>query len=286
MVNECIICKGTNAVPFYSGLLKCQGCGHVFADLHLDEKELSEIYRKDYFFGNEYSDYIADKDVLQKNFKLRLRILKKYIDPYYHKSLIEIGSAYGFFLDVVRHDFDSVQGIDITEDGVRYAREKLNLNILHGDFLGVDLDNQKFDVVCLWDTIEHLSYPHLYIEKISKHTKAGSLLAITTGDIESLNARIKKDKWRLIHPPTHIHYFSIAALTKLLGNYGFDVIYNRYCGFYRSVNNVAYNVLVLRKRLLWLYNLLRKSGITNLDFYLNLYDIMYVIARKSELPPN
>lgn len=279
-MNSCIVCTSRHNKPLYQGILKCEDCGYIFTDLGLKGDEFFELYRKNYFFGGEYSNYVADKKVLQKNFGLRLKALQNFLDPHRHRHLFEIGCAYGFFLDIVRDWFETVQGIDITEDGTHYAREKLNLNVIHGDLLAHDLGNQKFDVVCLWDTIEHLRNPDLYLEKMSRHMQKGALLAITTGDIESLNARIKKDKWRLICHPTHAHYFSKKTLARLLNRYGFDVIFNQYCGFYRSIDNITYNILVLRKKGPWLYKLLSKIGLTNFNLYLNLYDIMYVIARK------
>jgi len=279
-MSNCALCGSSRSMPLYKGIPKCRDCGHVFADLQLTDGDFFELYRRNYFFGNEYSDYVADKRELQKNFRLRLRVLKDFIDPLRHKNLLEIGSAYGFFLETAEDHFDSVQGIDITEDGVRYARDVLNLDVIQADLLRHDFGRRKFDVVCMWDTIEHLQSPKLYLEKIAGHMEEGSLLAITTGDIESLNARFKKNKWRLIHPPTHAHYFSKKTMEKMLGDLGFEVLYNRYCGFYRSIDNIAYNIFVLRKNWPQFYALLHRSRITSLDFYLNLYDIMYVIARR------
>lgn len=280
MMNNCIVCNSTKAEPLYPGILKCQECSHVVADLLLSDQELFELYKKDYFFGDEYSDYVADKKIIQKNFNLRLNTLKTFLKPN-HTKLFEIGCAYGFFLDVAQSRFNQVQGIDITTDGIRYARDVLNLDVLQSDLLKHDFGDQMFDVVCMWDTIEHLRQPEQYIEKISKQMESGALLAITTGDIGSSNARIRKEKWRLIHPPTHIHYFSKKSMANMLNNYGFDVVYNRYCGFYRSVDNIAYNIFVLRQKQPKLYQVLKSLKLTELDFYLNLYDIMYVIARKS-----
>ncbi len=279
-MSECVVCGGSRHKPLYSGILRCEGCGHVFADLRLSDEELSRLYGKGYFFGEEYSDYLADRRVLQKNFRLRFRTLQRFLDGTRHRRLLEIGCAYGFFLDLARKRFESVTGIDISDDGTRYAREQLGLAAIHGDFLGYDFSGQIFDVVCLWDTIEHLRDPHLYLEKVGSLTEKGALVAITTGDVESIVARFKKEKWRLLHPPTHLHYFSKRTLARLLDRCGFDAVYSRYCGFSRSVDNIAYNILVLRKQRQRLYDLLKKSGLTRLDFYLNVYDIMYVIARK------
>jgi 2-polyprenyl-3-methyl-5-hydroxy-6-metoxy-1,4-benzoquinol methylase len=277
----CIVCGAVGqALPLYPGILRCGTCGYVFADMRLTDEELFALYNERFFTGAEFSDYAADERFFRKNFQLRYKELKRFIDPKRHKHLLEIGSAYGFFLDEVRHEFASVQGIDITDAGVRAARERFGLDVVQADFLAHDYGAQKFDVVCMWDTIEHLRAPHLYLKKVAQHTQPGALLAVTTADVESLNARLRSERWRMIHPPTHLHYFSAATLTRLLDRHGFDVIYNRYCGFYRSVGNVAYNVLVLRQQKPWLLKPLERIGLTKLGFYLNLYDIMYVIARR------
>ena len=278
---ECIACGiAAQSVPLYRGIRRCHRCGHVYADLRLTDDELFALYNERFFTGAEFSDYAADERFFRKNFQLRYKELERFIDPARHKRLLEIGSAYGFFLDTVRAEFASAQGIDITEAGVTHAREYFKLDVVQGDFLAHDYGAQKFDVVCMWDTIEHLRAPQLYVEKIARLTDRGALLAVTTADVASLNARLRQERWRMIHPPTHLHYFSAATLTRLLERCGFEVVYNRYCGFYRSVGNVAHNILVLRRQRPRLFRWLERTGLTKFGFYLNLYDIMYVIARR------
>ncbi|PWT89454.1 MAG: hypothetical protein C5B55_11380 [Blastocatellia bacterium] len=278
--NLCLVCHHNASKTLYPGILKCTECGYVYADMTLTDEELFALYNEAFFTGAEFDDYAGDEVFFRKNFRLRIRELKKFIDPARHKDLLEIGSAYGFFLDEVRSEFDSVQGIDITEAGVRHAREQFHLDVVEGDFLSHDYGAQKFDVVCLWDTIEHVRSPHLYVEKIAHHTEPGALLAITTADIDSVNGRVRGRRWRMIHPPTHLHYFSRETLTRLLESYGFEVVYNHYCGFYRSIGQMAYNVLVLRQQKPRLFRVIQKAGIEKLGLYLNLYDIMFVIARR------
>lgn len=279
-VAECIVCSHTATTPFYEGILKCAGCGYIFADLSLSDDELFALYSENYFAGDEYRDYAAEKDIIQKNFRLRYKVLRSYLDRERHKNLFEIGSAYGFFLDLVRADFDTVGGIDVTEAGVRFARDKMGLNVSQGDFLDHELAD-KIDVACMWDTIEHLRSPHLYLKKISDNMDSGGVVAITTGDIGSVPARLRGQRWRLIHPPTHAHYFSPETLKHMLANYGFEVLYNRYCGFYRSTETIAYVILVLRQQRPKLFERLKRSGLLKFDLYLNFYDIMYAIARKA-----
>jgi 2-polyprenyl-3-methyl-5-hydroxy-6-metoxy-1,4-benzoquinol methylase len=231
--------------------------------------------------GGEYSDYLADKKVAQDNFKLRLKTLRKFLDPERHKRLLEVGCAYGFFLDVARGRFEVLKGIDVTAEGTAYARNELGLDVVTGDFLTHDFKSRKFDVVCMWDTIEHLSDPAGYLAKISSDmVDKGALVAITTGDVGNLNARIKKNKWRIMNAPTHVHYFSRETLGRLLDKNGFDVIYDSHCGFYRSIGMALHRILLAHKKGKRFCDILHKSGLDGLQFYLNLYDIMYIIARK------
>lgn len=248
--------------------------------MQLSADELRALYDERFFTGVAYSDYAGDERVLRKNFRLRLRILRRFTNDARHRRLMEIGSAYGFFLDEARKFFPHVEGIDITDAGTVFARERLGLNVSQADFLAEDYARRRFDVVCLWDTIEHLARPDLYVEKIARLTESGALVALTTGDVESLNARARGARWRLIQPPVHLHYFSADTLRRLLERCGFEVVYNRYCGFYRSAENVAHNTLVTRYRRTSAFESLRRTPLVKFDFYANLYDIMYVIARK------
>jgi hypothetical protein len=163
---------------------------------------------------------------------------------------------------------------------VSYAKDRLGLDVSCADLLSYDLAGRDFDVVCMWDTIEHLARPDLYIEKLAEHMRGGALIAITTGDFGSLNARMRRTKWRLMHPPTHAHYFSLASIGTLLERFGFEVIYRRHCGFYRSLKSMAYGVFDQRHGNPMVGSLIQRLGIGEWSIYLNFYDIMYVIARK------
>ncbi len=280
MNQACLICRRTDVAPLYEGLLRCRNCQYIFADLNLNDDDFARLYDHSLFKEGEFFDYAADRKYLTRNFRLRCKVLRRYLDPERHQRLLEIGSAYGFFLDVVRAEFREVLGIDLTDEGVCYSREQLKLPAVSGDFLKHNFGGAKFDVVCMWDTIEHLGRPDLYVARICELTEPGALLALTTGDIGSLVARLRGKRWRMIIPPVHAHYFSRATIARLLDTYGFDVIYDRYGGFYRSVSNVAYIILALRHKRPGLFRRLERLGVLNWGFYLNVYDIMYVIARK------
>lgn len=274
----CLVCGGVFQSSELPGLLRCTTCTFVTADVAISTAELTSLYSKDYFAGEEYKDYVAERDLIEKHFRIRLKKLLRYTPAPSRRRLLEIGCAYGFFLTVAREYFKSVEGIDISRDAVNYAKERLKLPVHLGDFLDYKL-HENVDLVCLWDTIEHLQSPHLYLQQVAQNMNPGGIIALTTGDIGSLVARCRGGRWRQIHPPTHLHYFSKATLAHLLRNYGFRVLYCGSDGMFRSLDTIAYIVLNIKHHQPKVYSALKRLGLLNWNVYLNLYDIMFVIAQ-------
>ncbi len=273
----CILC-GTDAShhQLYPGILRCPTCALVFADAHLTAVELEQLYQRDYFFGDEYLNYREDKPYLQRNFRARIKTLRRFSPG---GNLFEIGCAYGYFLELAEKTWQ-VEGCDISAGACQDARSR-GLNATAGDFLNLPLKQAQCDVVALWDTIEHLARPDLYIAKASQLLKQGGILCATTGDIDSLVARTRGERWRLIHPPTHLYYFSRKTIEKMFAQYGLEIVHFGHVGYSRSVQQMLYSLLVLNRETKLrkgIYNVLKP--LFSFPLYLNLYDIMFVIARK------
>jgi 2-polyprenyl-3-methyl-5-hydroxy-6-metoxy-1,4-benzoquinol methylase len=168
---------------------------------------LRRLYGRHYFEGEEYRDYRAERPILEKHFRRRLKRLLQFVPNANKRHLIEIGCAYGFFLGVARYDFATVQGFDISAEAVNYARQQMGVSATTRDFLDY-APRDPVDVVCMWDTIEHLQHPHVYVEKLAQIMPRGGVVAVTTGDIESLVARLRGSRWRQIHPYAFTLLFS------------------------------------------------------------------------------
>jgi len=241
MKRDCLVCGGKYRPSRIRGLLRCEECSFTTADLNLSEAQLRQLYTAGYFAGNEYRDYVADRPVIEKQFRFRLRRLLRLVPNALDKNLFEIGCAHGFFLEVARSAFRSVEGIDISDDAVAYARQHLGVEATSSEFL-----THQFvvppDLICLWDTIEHVARPDLYLQRIANSLPQRGILALTTGDIGSWLARTRGGRWRQIHPPTHLHYFSRHTLARLLRRYGFVIKFIGSEGMYRSVDTMAYIV--------------------------------------------
>lgn len=277
----CLVCGGRYRASRLPGLKECDHCGFITADVSLSDTELEGLYGKDYFHGVEYRDYVAEGASLKFNFRRRIETLKTLIPAFSSLDVFEIGCAYGFFLDDIRAEVRTAKGIDISEAATNYARANNHVDAACGNYLDYRLES-KPGLVAMWDTIEHLARPDLFLEKVSCDLAPGGYFAVTTGDIGSLNARVRGRRWRMIHPPTHLHYFSADTLTKLLAKNGFELVHLSHPGNARDLRSILHFIVALRMGWDKLYDRISSWRIFRTSVTLNLFDIMFIVARKRD----
>jgi len=254
-------------------------CGFITADMSISEEELAALYGEDYFHGEEYRNYVSEEASLKDNFRRRIVTLQHLIPDLKQRELFEVGCAYGFFLDEVKNDVASARGIDISRDAIAHAREHKGVNAIAGNYAEYPIE-RPVGMLAMWDTIEHLPRPDVFIEKAAHDVAPGGFIAVTTGDIDSFNARMRGKHWRMIHPPTHMHYFSVATLSKLLERNGFEVVHVSHPGNARNLRSILHFILDLRLGWGGLYRAIADWKIFDLSISMNLFDIMFVVARR------
>jgi 2-polyprenyl-3-methyl-5-hydroxy-6-metoxy-1,4-benzoquinol methylase len=279
-MSACIACgRSTGFRPTFAGLDRCNECGFI-THRTSDRFDASALYGAQYFRGEEYPDYLGQERALRRSMQRHLSQMSKYgkLDG----ALLEVGCAYGFFLDEARARFKKVVGVDVAKDAIEHASGTLGLDARQGDLLQLDLAD-RFEVICLWDTVEHLPRPDATLERARSLLSERGLLFLTTGDVTSLNARLRGARWRQIHPPTHLHYFSRATIARLLKRVGLEVVGIETAAYYHTLFNVL-GSLGLRKG--WLGRIARSAGASigqelgsKFGFWVDLGDIMFVAAR-------
>lgn len=267
---KCLVCNQNKWQKHLNKLVKCTNCGFVRAHDRYFKIDPVKLYSQSYFRASDYGDYQLEQKALEKNFQDRLRRIRRFKK---NGQLLEIGCAYGYFLKLAKQHYRAC-GIDLDPQVTKLARKNSGTTIYTGDFLTIKLPPNHFDVVCLFDTIEHLKNPDLYLEKIWQILAPKGLVVIETGDIESLLAKIQGASWRLITPPFHLQYFSRKSLTRLLEKYGFKVVRIDRVSFYRTIRQILYKLTHNQKLISLDSPLLSKS------FPLNTYDLLLLIAQK------
>ena len=253
-------------------ILRCERCGLRWTDAR--GLDAAAIYTEEYFQGgmpDGYFDYLGSERSLRDEYEARLALIQRHLRPRRGGRLLEVGCATGGFLEIARRAFE-VQGLDVSAFAANEARRK-GLDVACGTLRGSATLHPPYDVIALFDTIEHLPEPAATLGQAHALLSPGGTLVLSTGDAESPLARITGKRWRLMTPPQHLWFFGKKSLTTLLSRLGFEVLAAEY-----PWRNVPVS-------LAW-YQLFRGAvgalpdAIGGLVLPVNLFDTMTVIARR------
>jgi len=223
----CEVCGGTASDLLYEvdgfPVVRCRSCRLVFVGRAPSPDELVALYDESYWDDPEaagYTGYEAAEARKRHHFRTLLDALETYVP---RGSLLEIGSAYGYFLDEAQRRGWGVRGIEPSPPAAQQARERFGIEVHPGPITAAALDPDSLDAIVMWDVIEHLPDPRRTLECAHHGLRPGGVLALSTGDVESLSARLHGRDWSLLTPPWHQFYFSRRTMKRLLCDIGFNV---------------------------------------------------------------
>lgn len=204
-------------------LLRCPSCGLIRTDLGKPYGEfIREFYTTGYFQGDiaksAYRNYQKDKPYIVKNMRMFLSAIQKRKQ---RGTLLDVGCAYGFFVELaIQHGFDAY-GIDPSADAIEKADPKIRNRLTKGTSSEHMHKPAFFDVITMLDVFEHLGDPIGDLKKLRTLLKDDGILLIATGDTGSLAARILKRRWTFYIPPQHTFFFNKKNFTETLKQAGF-----------------------------------------------------------------
>jgi SAM-dependent methyltransferase len=200
-------------------IASCGTCGcHFVPDPVPDPAQYDEAY----FAGGGacgYGGYLQDRRLILANFARRARWIAGLGAG---ARLLDVGAAYGFFVAAARDaGFDAI-GLEPVAACAAFAARELTVELRTGCIESAPLAPGSFDVVTLFDVIEHLADPAVALRRIRELLAPGGLLVVETGDLGGLLPRVVGSRWYYYDPPQHLTYFSVASLTHLLRETGFS----------------------------------------------------------------
>jgi SAM-dependent methyltransferase len=224
----CDLCGSRSQTLLYEKngwpVVRCGECGLVFVGREPSPEKLIALYDENYYEDpaeEGYAGYAAAEARKRHHDRSLLNELAKLVTP---GELIEIGCAYGFFLDEARQHGWRIQGLEPSSHAASEASRLLGIDISSRPFTELTLDPESVDAVAMWDVIEHLPNPRATLAKAAATLRPGGVIAISTGDIGSSAARLHGPDWSLMTPPWHQYYFSRKTLRRMLESTGFDVV--------------------------------------------------------------
>lgn len=204
-------------------IVKCKHCGLVYVNPRINKEANDSYYR----FEIEGDHVFIDRhfvDTAQTQSPYWERLIRLIQQQKNQGKLLDVGSGNGAFLVQARSAGFEVEGQDISPYFIEYCKRNRNLEIHEGELSSLNFPSNYFDVITLFDVIEHHRQPLELLKEIKRILKTDGILIITTHDIGNFFAKIHGKKWRMIYPVGHLVYYTKQTLTASLIQAGFRVI--------------------------------------------------------------
>lgn len=198
-------------------VLECNRCSFDFIPWH---------YRKDITYTDYKNDAVLEQirkgnDWLKiQRHLLRFKLIRRFQKS---GSLFDLGVGWGHFLLAGQQLGYDVYGIEISKNPYIYSKEDLGLPVDHVDFFKMDKPDESFDIITMWDVLEHIDEAGVFVEKCASLLKKDGYLVLQVPQIDSFIAKRQKEKWNMMGLD-HVNYFSKKTITHLLERKGFEVV--------------------------------------------------------------
>ena len=232
LYRPCPVCDGRHAehrfVKDGHDIVACSDCAALFVGQDPATIDFQALYGESYYTGGSdavFADYVGQEAARRAQARRKLALLR-HLPPRLPSRgrLLDVGCAAGFFIAEARA-FYEVQGVELSAWSSAYARERLGLPVITGSLQQAALPAAHFDIVTLWDVIEHVPDPVPLLAEAARVLKVGGRLVLSTGDWGSAYARARGPDWHLLTPPWHLSFFSRATLARAAGRAGLRVLH-------------------------------------------------------------
>lgn len=278
---KCIICGSLNSKvifeEFQVDILRCKDCKHVFssylADPHYDGYFGEKITSEDQFWWDE------------AHRKMYEDFCRRFIVGRAGK-LLDVGCGLGYFVKKVS-SYPGWQaiGYEISKAAVEFATTRLNLrHVFCGKVEESDFPGKHFDIISLWDVIEHIPDPHSLLAYLLSILKDAGFLFIHTPNVwVQLPKAWLKTFGRGMKPGTHyleakdhINIYSPRTMRRVLRRSGFRRVEFVHLRPIQGVAGSKNEWLILMKNA-WFYSSVVVHWLSMGGFNM---DNLFVVARK------
>ena len=220
--------------------------------------------------------FLREKNIFQIYIRKFLIILAKII------SVLEVGSYYGVFGNIIKPNVKNYSGLELSKHGSDYSKKNYNLEIFNETIEEHSERQVKYDIIIMADVIEHFSNPFKMLETIEKILRPDGLLIFTTFNMDSLYAKISGKNYHWILP-MHLFYFSNKTLKNICLENNLKIIKikndSRVVSFYYLLNKLE----LIFPKFKFLFRYINKiKYLQKISINVNLFDLNIYFVKKNK----
>ena len=234
---------------------------------------------------NKYNDVVDNIYINEIPYKEKYFInLYKKISHCFNekKRVLEVGSYYGVFGNIIKPNVKSYSGLELSKHGSEYAKNNYDLEIFNESIKEHSKKNLKYDVIVMTDVIEHFPDPFEAFELIEKILDSNGLLIFTTFNMDSLYAKVtgKNYHWIL---PFHLFYFSNKTLKKVLLENNLEIFKIKNDSRTVSLSYLLNKLELIFPKFKFIFKIVKKIKILQrVNISVNLFDLNIYFAKKNK----
>ena len=286
----CKVCGSTEAHHKFNlteklEIFSCKNCEVLFMEPQLNDEEItllySELYYKSWGISGDSENEVS-KQMKIDTFLLRLQEIKKYVPT---GKVLDIGCATGFFLEAARSLGYDPYGIELSEYSSNIAKRKFGKEaIFNGKLEDCDFKPEFFDVITMFDLIEHVRIPSEVLADAARLLKPNGIIMITTPDNKSLSNKLMGRRWTH-YKKEHFYYFDHQSLDYIAKKNNLEILLSESS---KKALNIEYLHTQLNVYKHWLFTpvinlahfILPKSAAKK-NFHLAIGEITVVLKKKT-----
>lgn len=203
--------------PPYS-VFDCPSCDLRYLSPRVARAESGRLYDGASYWekgglGGGYASYSGQEPLLTETFVRRLRLLPP---PRPGARLLDVGCGPGAGLRAAASLGYEPWGLDLSPAAVAAAGEKFEGRVRLGSLSDGLFTGVAFDVITLFDVVEHFYDPRALARELDAHLAPGGRVLIATPNCESLLARLSGSRWVSYKIPEHVVFYSPRTLSAAL----------------------------------------------------------------------
>lgn len=216
---QCESCQSLDLIEFFQigekPYVRCSTCGLIFLKGKISRDDVEALYKTDAYqrFESQHRLHLREA-VFQKS----LEEIEKVKKP---SRLLDVGCGNGLFLNLARKHGWETYGVELSPTACEQAKNGLHLNVVCGELQEARFPDGSFDVVTLYNVLDHLPSPLDELLEIHRILKGGGLLVLRVPNAAFHVNLIRILKSLERHLIFHLYCFTPTSIRYLLEKVGY-----------------------------------------------------------------